>query len=197
MSITTCYIGVDPGESGGIVAIWGDTIVTTPMLESEGAICNWLTRLKRLVLRKHTQQAHKGNALGQPLIACIEEQQPRPTYFTDNGGQKTHSILRSTCILYGNYRMMVGILTALDIQVEKVLPRKWQKEIQAPTKLKTDSQHDWKKKLKTFAETLYPEIKVTLAISDALLLCEYCILKYGTIPNQQETPNGTQGANQS
>ena len=55
----------------------------------------------------------------------------------------------------------------------EVTPQKWQKALQLGTKgHKSTSQ--WKNKLKAKAQQLYPKVpKITLAISDALLILEY------------------------
>lgn len=64
-------------------------------------------------------------------------------------------------------------LLCRKIPTTEVTPQKWQKSLQLGTKgHKSTSQ--WKNKLKAKAQQLYPKVpKITLAISDALLILEY------------------------
>lgn len=64
-------------------------------------------------------------------------------------------------------------LLCRKIPTTEVTPQKWQKALQLGTKgHKSTSQ--WKNKLKEKAQQLYPKVpKITLAISDALLILEY------------------------
>lgn len=65
-------------------------------------------------------------------------------------------------------------LLCAKIPTNEVLPQKWQKFLSLGTK-GSKSTSEWKNKLKTRAEQLFPNaVKITLATSDALL-----ILKYG------------------
>lgn len=65
-------------------------------------------------------------------------------------------------------------LLCAKIPTNEVLPQKWQKFLSLGTK-GSKSTSEWKNKLKTRAEQLFPNArKITLATSDALL-----ILKYG------------------
>lgn len=64
-------------------------------------------------------------------------------------------------------------LLCRKIPTTEVTPQKWQKTLQLGTKgHKSTSQ--WKNKLKAKAQQLYPKVpKITLAVSDALLILEY------------------------
>ena len=64
-------------------------------------------------------------------------------------------------------------LMARRIPTMEVTPQKWQKALQLGSKGNmTNSQ--WKNKLKTRAQQLYPNLgKITLATADALLILEY------------------------
>lgn len=69
-------------------------------------------------------------------------------------------------------------LLARNIPTVEVTPQKWQKELQMGVKGKM-SDTEWKNKLKSRAEQLYPNIKMTLAIADSLLILEYAKIKEG------------------
>lgn len=68
-------------------------------------------------------------------------------------------------------------LLSCKIPTVEVTPQKWQKELQLGNKRdKTSTQ--WKNKLKQRAEQLFPNAgKITLAVSDALLILYYGIIK--------------------
>ena len=64
-------------------------------------------------------------------------------------------------------------LLAKKIPTIEVTPQKWQKSLQLGTKGKK-SNTEWKNKLKSRAQQLYPSVpKITLAKADALLILEY------------------------
>lgn len=68
-------------------------------------------------------------------------------------------------------------LLSCRIPTVEVTPQKWQKAIQLGNK-GSKSKSEWKNKLKARAEQLFPYVgKVTLATSDALLICQYGILQ--------------------
>lgn len=63
-------------------------------------------------------------------------------------------------------------LIARKIPTMEVTPQKWQKTLQLGTK-GHKSNSEWKNKLKIRAQQLYPNVSMTLALSDALLILEY------------------------
>jgi hypothetical protein len=65
-----------------------------------------------------------------------------------------------------NFGFLIGILTALKIPYEFVSPQKWQKAMGCMS-------HGDKNVTKSAAQRLFPDIKITHAIADALLICEY------------------------
>lgn len=70
-----------------------------------------------------------------------------------------------------NWGIIKGILTALHYRIVLVPPKKWQAALGLGSK-GTMTTTKWKNKLKQRAEQLYPQIKVTLATADALLILE-------------------------
>lgn len=70
-----------------------------------------------------------------------------------------------------NWGIIKGILTALRYRIVLVPPKKWQAALGLGSKgISTTTA--WKNKLKQRAEQLFPNIKVTLATADALLILE-------------------------
>jgi Holliday junction resolvasome RuvABC endonuclease subunit len=66
---------------------------------------------------------------------------------------------------------IIGVLAALDIPYEEILPRQWQ-TIVGIRRQKGTGQTDWKRQLKARAQELYPRAKLTLHTADALLIVE-------------------------
>ena len=68
-------------------------------------------------------------------------------------------------------------LLACKIPTFEMIPQKWQKALSLGVK-GNKSSTEWKNKLKAKAEQLFPNVgKITLAVSDALLICYYGILE--------------------
>lgn len=68
-------------------------------------------------------------------------------------------------------------LLACKIPTVSVTPQKWQKSLQLGNK-GNKSTTEWKNKLKAKAEQLFPYVgRITLAISDALLILQYSIIQ--------------------
>ncbi len=70
-----------------------------------------------------------------------------------------------------NWGFIKGVLTALHFRIVLVRPQQWQKALGLGNS-KGMTRTEWKNKLKQKAEQLYPNIKVTLATADALLILE-------------------------
>lgn len=66
-------------------------------------------------------------------------------------------------------------LIARKIPTVEVTPQKWMKGLQLGTK-GNKSNTEWKNKLKHKAQMLFPYLKITLSISDSLLILEYARL---------------------
>lgn len=163
----TVYLGIDPGVNGGLAAIFNGNVEAIPMPETERDLFEWLSQWYSI-----------------DTVAVVEEQWPRPTFF---GGK--NSILKSTCLLYGHYTLIRGMLTALKVKFEEQRPQEWLKGLSIPSGKKREVESkDWKKHLRGKAQQLFPDLPVweekralgrQLAISDALLIAEWCRRKHG------------------
>ncbi len=60
-----------------------------------------------------------------------------------------------------------------------VTPRAWQGGLGISPRKKSESTTDWKNRLKSVAQSLFPDTQVTLKTADALLIAEYCRRLYG------------------
>lgn len=71
-----------------------------------------------------------------------------------------------------NVGFEIGTLKALNIQVDLVRPQKWQGWMKIPGIAGTKGAKR-KRILRDHAKSLYPDLKVTLANADALLILDY------------------------
>lgn len=136
------YFGIDPGYSGSISAIWDDgkPFVSFCRFDwTEHDICDWLSSFD-------LEQSR-----------CVIE--------------SVHSMPRqgvaSTFKFGTQFGFCRGIVTALNIPVKYVTPRKWQTEMQCLTK-------GVKNVTKAKAQELWPEKKFTHRNADSMLIAEYC-----------------------
>jgi Holliday junction resolvasome RuvABC endonuclease subunit len=142
------YMGIDPGQSGGIALIrgTGKVLILETMPSTERDI--WLL-LKSLEELPHKVYIEKVHAMPQQGVSST---------FKFGVG-------------YGGLRMA---LTAAGIPFDEVTPQLWQKALGVVKRAKTESKNDHKKKLLQKAQQLFPNVKITLKTADALLLAEYC-----------------------
>ena len=97
-------------------------------------------------------------------------------FYRDNGGscvayiESVHSMpkqgVSSTFTFGRNYGFLRGCLCALEIPYHEVTPQKWQKALECLS-------HGDKNVTKARAQQLFPKLKITHAIADALLIAEY------------------------
>ncbi len=142
---------IDPGLSGAIIA--GAGLVPsfiTAMPDTEVDVVEAL----RLVQDATTAYIEK-----LPMMVVLP------------GGKKVSS--SSMAKLHRNAGILTGALMALGIRVVEVDPHKWQTYFKLGTRKDAGGYTAWKNKLKGEAQKRFPKIKVTHAISDALLIYEW------------------------
>lgn len=137
-------LGIDPGKSGGI-ALFSGGVEAEQMPDTERDI-------HRLVNGFAARADH----------AYIEQVHAMP-------GQGVTSMFNFGAN-YGGLRM---VLIASYIPFESVPPAKWQREFGLPTLKKAGSNAAKKNAHKAKAQELFPSIRVTHAIADALLIAEW------------------------
>ncbi|MDA0707460.1 MAG: hypothetical protein O2963_00065 [Proteobacteria bacterium] len=133
-------MGIDPGKSGGIA-----------VLELDGGTTVMVTKVSLLTTRD-LHDVLKSNRISMCYLEKVASM-PR------DGSKSAFSFGRNL----GTYE---GLLTALQIPFEYVLPRKWQTEMSCLT-------GGDKNVTKSKAQQLFPAIKITHAIADALLIAEW------------------------
>jgi len=146
----TVLIAIDPGKAGGIaVAFGGLPVRCVRMPPTEGDV---LALLRQLVTSP------------SQTVAIIEEVSGYA-----GRGQPGCSMFK-----FGRgFGFLLGVLQALGVRVELVRPQKWQKALSLGTASSCASSTEWKNKLKAMAQRLYPDVEVTLAVADALLILEF------------------------
>lgn len=143
-------IAIDPGASGGVAfQLDGQIAEAVAMPATEGDLVDLLRRLA----------APPGQALAiiEEVSGFVGKPQPGCRMFT-----------------FGrNFGFILGVLQTLGVRVELVKPAKWQKALSLGTAKACASKTIWKNKLKACAQRLYPHLRVSLQIADALLVLEY------------------------
>jgi hypothetical protein len=152
------YIGIDPGKSNGGLAIINelgrDRIVrlhSMPVSERD----QW----------EMIRECDRGCDESMAMIEWIN-----PGFF---GIQKS-----AAAKLYGNYMAMRAFLTAAMIPFQEVKAVQWQRAVGIAKRMKSESDTDWKNRIKGKAQQLFPDRtvgpnKITLKNCDALLIAEH------------------------
>lgn len=170
------FIGVDPGKSGAIVVLpkCEKDIRWIKGTETEADIADFMYEVRDLY-------GGYNQMTGEPdqLFAVIELLNPAPNFKPKGkqaGKQDEKPKFQRGSVASFKLGMSFGVLrgtfAAHRIRREFVLPRTWQ------TYMGCLSRGD-KKITKSRAQELFPNIKVTHAIADALLLAEYARRKFG------------------
>jgi len=147
MTPTKELIAIDPGKSGGIAWKMAYGTRAVPMPATEPDIAQKLKEIYYHLDKPTVIIEEVGGYIGRP--------QPGSAMFT-----------------FGrNFGFLLGVLTCLSARIVLVRPQKWQSFLSLGTS--DGNKTKWKNKLKAKAQNLYPDLDVTLAISDALLLLEY------------------------
>jgi|TARA_Y100000310_G_scaffold20602_1_gene19975 hypothetical protein len=137
-------VGIDPGKSGGVAVISEDTVNLRNTPEETTGMAD--------IIRSAQSISYID---GEELTAYIENVHAFPT----DG--------RSSAFKFGmNYGMWLGILGAYKVNVIKVTPRVWMNDYAPLSKIKKER----KKELKIIGQEMFPDTKVTLKTSDALLI---------------------------
>lgn len=154
MSLYNIYMGIDPGQSGGITTVTDTgTADATKMPQTEHDINSLIEYI---------------NSWDNKLFCIIEAVHSFP-------GQGVASSFK-----FGRgYGFLRGCLVANKIAFKEVPPRVWQKGLGVvPRKKDTESKTQFKNRLKGMAQQMHPELKITLATADSILIAEYAKLIY-------------------
>jgi len=142
------YMGIDPGSTGAISVIHENK--QEVYRHSKGTLYDmwdFISAVKK----------------GGPCVAVLEKVHSMP-------GQGVASTFK-----FGqNYGMVKAFLVAARIPFTEVTPQSWMK-FYGMKKTKTESKTDWKRRLKERAQQLYPDMKITNDMADAILISHYCM----------------------
>ena len=152
-------IAIDPGKSGGIAFSTEPGGIpcgaATPMPDTDGDLIDLL----------HSKMAYGYH------VCIIEE----VGGYVGGKGQPG-----SAMFTFGrNFGFLLGVLQTLGYKVILVRPQKWQKHFSLGKSKDCTSKNAWKNKLKAEAERRFPQLKVTKATADALLILEYGLATIG------------------
>jgi len=147
-------LGIDPGSNGGFMARLGNgQILTGSLPDTEGDLLLLLEMLS------------------------VSEAEERICYL-ENLVKFTGSPMPSSAMASyaSNWGVLKGMLMALKFQLVLVTPQAWQKALGMGSS-KGTSKTEWKNKLKSEAQRLYPNQKITLANADAALIFRHADLQ--------------------
>lgn len=170
-SVIPVYVGVDPGKSGGIAAIFS----------SEDLRLWKMPKSFFEILPLFQEITNAAN--GRPVVCTLEKVSG---YI---GGRFNPG---AAMFVFGqNFGHIEAFLHVAGIQTIQALPRVWQKHYgmkkETVTRLvkkrKTgemqrvtgpEAQPKWKRRLLNKAQSIYPKSKIHLDVADAVLLAHYC-----------------------
>jgi hypothetical protein len=152
-----CWIGCDPGSQGCIVAIFEEQEpkVLRLMKATDLEVFEFLSAL----------------SLCYDCQAVLEKVWAMPAKGSDGEERKMGA---QTMFVFGEgYGKLQAFLTASYIPTQFFVPQTWQKYF-GIKRQKTESQTDHKRNLKQAAEKLYPKLKITNDVADAVLIAHFC-----------------------
>ena len=149
-------IGLDPGSSGGIA--WFDQVGIAHAVKMPVTDRDILDILQPLV---------RGTCTRAALEKVSASQGRNP-----DGTMRTQGVVSAFKfgMGYGGLRMA---LTACEIQFDDVMPKKWQAEFGLLRLSKAETITAKKNRHKAKAQQLFPSLKITHAVADALLIAEW------------------------
>lgn len=157
-------LGVDPGANGGIAVIKSTNgsvqlLGSRKMPDSEQELWEIISSCSP------TGQSESVHAIVEKVGGTVR---------TSAGYQGTSEFsgMGGAMFAFGRSAGLVHMaLVAARIPYELVHPKTWQKHY--AKRLPGESKSTWKNKLKEAAQNLFPHVKITLAVADAILLAHY------------------------
>lgn len=145
----SCFLGIDPGVSGGLALIEDrELVMADKMPTSEVELCKWMETV---------QICYKPQAVIEVVHAM-----PR------QGVKSMFTFGRA----YGAVRLAT---LCKGIPLDECRPREWQKALGISPKKPNETKTQWKKRLQAKAHQLFPRAaeKITLQIADAVLIADF------------------------
>ena len=149
------YIGIDPGATGGVAILFGDTVLAYP-LGKDATLAE--------IIREAVEAAEHN---GDKIVAALEAVNAFP-------GQGVSSSFK-----FGmSYGIAQGVLEALQVPYKFVRPQDWQKGIPGLPK-KKDGATAHKRALREEASRRFPGANATSSTADALLIADWARVNWG------------------
>jgi hypothetical protein len=142
-------VACDPGVNGGFAIKTQDGIILLPMPESVPDMAQLISGFK-------TTESHFWI---EKLPKFVSNLTPAATMAT----------------LHENYGICQGLAYAYGYALHRVEPKIWQEPLGLGGKKSCATGPEWKRKLKSKAQELYPSQDVTLKNCDALLILHYAL----------------------
>lgn len=157
-------LGIDPGQSGGIAKLkqdgerWQASAVSMPATERDIADHFWT-------------QYQEATEEGIEIVAFLEQVQVMPAIRrvkSESGEQRIEANpgIVSTAKFMQGYGYLRGCLITIGIAVEDVRPQAWQKALGCMTRGNKNIS-------KAKCQQLFPNLRITHAIADSLLIAEF------------------------
>lgn len=141
-------IAIDPGTNGGVCVLHGTRVVLHGLPQSE---------------HEAYQLVHGLCEVYKPDIAVVEWINPG-----------MHGVNKSAISkLYGSYMASRMLLACCGLDFQTVMPVKWQRGLGITARGKKETTTNWKKRLKTRGQQLFPGARISLKTADALLLAAW------------------------
>jgi hypothetical protein len=142
-------VACDPGVNGGFAIKTPDGIILLPMPESVPDMAQLISGFK-------TTESHFWIEKLPKFVSILT---PAATMAT----------------LHENYGIIQGLAYAYGYALHRVEPKIWQEPLGLGGKKSCATGPEWKRKLKSKAQELYPSQDVTLKNCDALLILHYAL----------------------
>lgn len=166
-ALSCYYLGIDPGASGGIASL-----LQAPAWVDRCAVSSGRPQAGLAVKMPDTPAD-----IWQTLRSFVAQPGVNCTVFAvleKVGGYVGENQPGSAAFKFGtSYGMLKMALVAAGIPFEEITPQRWQKGLGIPPRRKSESKTAWKNRLKDHAQRLFPAVKITLAVADALLIAEF------------------------
>lgn len=153
-------IGVDPGASGGLVAIQNNRVIAAQKNGDGHTIVDFIMTCARV----------DHDRLPRVSIEAVPKWCGTERY-------AVHAMTGSAmATMFGSYQLAVGVCVGMGIEPTLLVPVKWQNLVECRNRERLETT-PWKNKLKARARQLYPDFeRLTLWNSDAILIAHAGIL---------------------
>jgi len=147
MKSNQTIVAVDPGVGGGFAVKTADEILLCPMPES-------LPDMAQLLIGFKLSDSHLWIERVPKFVSKLTP-------------------AASVATLHENYGIIQGLAYAQGYALHRVEPKIWQDPLGLGGRKACATGPEWKRKLRTKAQELYPHLGVTLKNCDALLILHY------------------------